>query len=367
MPKTDQLQNQLDRLTSWDPGPFPVVSLYLNLQANQHGRDEFDRFLRKEIDSRLLTYPADAPERASLTADAERIRDYVGQAPASANGLALFTCSGAQLFEAVVLEAPIDDHQLHVSSEPHLYPLAKVLDEYPRYAVLLADTNRARLFVFAANAVQDQRVIENVKTRRHSMGGWSQARFQRHIEHFHVQHAKEAVETLARVVRGEQIRSVVLAGDEVIVPLLREQLPKDVAERVVDVVRLDIRASDRDVLERTIATMREKDVENDRASVEALFDAYRSGGLGVVGVEAVRRALEAGQVDELLISATPAAIAARDASSQESNAPDRSDSERVADELIVKARQTAASIRFIEDLSLLDPVGGVGALLRFRM
>jgi peptide chain release factor subunit 1 len=198
------------------------------------------------------------------------------------------------------------------------------------------------------------------------MGGWSQARFQRHIEHFHVQHAKEAAETLARVVRDEQIRAVVLAGDEVIVPLLREHLPKDVADRVVDVVRLDIRASDREVLERTIATMREKDVENDRASVEALFDAYRSGGLGVVGVEAVRRALEAGQVDELLISATPAAIAAREASPQP-DAPERTESERVADELIVKARQTAAGIRFIEDVSLLDSVGGVGALLRFRI
>jgi peptide subunit release factor 1 (eRF1) len=40
--------------------------------------------------------------------------------------------------------------------------------------------------------------------------------------------------------------------------------------------------------------------------------------------------------------------------------------ERTADELVAKARQTAARIHFIEDASLLAPVGGVGALLRFR-
>ena len=40
---------------------------------------------------------------------------------------------------------------------------------------------------------------------------------------------------------------------------------------------------------------------------------------------------------------------------------------KLADELITRAQQTAARIRFIEDASLLADVGGVGALLRFRI
>jgi peptide subunit release factor 1 (eRF1) len=36
-------------------------------------------------------------------------------------------------------------------------------------------------------------------------------------------------------------------------------------------------------------------------------------------------------------------------------------------ELIKRAQQTAARIRFIEDATLLQDVGGVGALLRFRI
>ena len=38
MSDTEQLTTQLDRLASIEAGPFPVISLYLNLQPNEHGR-----------------------------------------------------------------------------------------------------------------------------------------------------------------------------------------------------------------------------------------------------------------------------------------------------------------------------------------
>lgn len=40
---------------------------------------------------------------------------------------------------------------------------------------------------------------------------------------------------------------------------------------------------------------------------------------------------------------------------------------KLSDELFTRAQQTAARIRFIEDATLLADVGGVGALLRFRI
>ncbi len=40
---------------------------------------------------------------------------------------------------------------------------------------------------------------------------------------------------------------------------------------------------------------------------------------------------------------------------------------KLSDELVTRAHQTAARVRFIEDPDLLADVGGVGALLRFRI
>ena len=39
----------------------------------------------------------------------------------------------------------------------------------------------------------------------------------------------------------------------------------------------------------------------------------------------------------------------------------------VADDLVTRARQTSARVRFVEDPALLQEVGGVGAFLRYRL
>jgi peptide chain release factor subunit 1 len=367
MPSTD-LTAQLDRLASTDTGPFPVISLYLNLQANEQGRAQFEPFLRKELAERVKTYPAHGPERDSLEQDAEKIRAYVGGIDGSVSGLALFASHGADLFETIEMSAPLEEHRLFIGNQPHLYPLARVIDEYPRYLALVTDTHSARILVFATNAVEKTTQIEGTKTKHHKKGGWSQARYQRHVENFHQQHAKEVVEAVAKIVREEAIDKIVVAGDEVIVPLLQEQLPKDVSERIVDVLKLDVRTPEHEVLDSTIAALREKDAEDDRERVDQLIGAYRANGLACVGVENTRRAFEMGQVDELIITAVPDAIDVK--SPAETAAPDSTEGtaeERTAGELIVLARTTAAKIRFIEDASLLDAVGGVGAFLRFKV
>ena len=74
---------------------------------------------------------------------------------------------------------------------------------------------------------------------------------------------------------------------------------------------------------------------------------HRANGLAVTGVEETRKALEMGQVDELIITAVPDAIDAGTAKAGDIQ-PDRTTEERAADELIVKATQTSAKIRFIE-------------------
>src|SRR5262249_51223483 len=150
---------------------------------------------------------------------------------------------------------------------------------------IVADTNIARIFVFAVNAIEQTDRIESVRTHRHKMGGWAQARYQRHMDNFHLRHAKEVVDAMARIVREESIDKVILSGDEAILPLIRDHLPKDLTERIVDVVRLDVRAPQREVLDTTIAALRQKEAQSDRERVDQLAGAYRANGLACVGIE----------------------------------------------------------------------------------
>ncbi|MBA2304960.1 MAG: hypothetical protein H0W08_20340 [Acidobacteria bacterium] len=382
-----QIAEQLDRLARFEPAPYPVVSLYLNTQPDARGRGQYQTFVRQEFKSRSRTYPVGSPERASLDTDLERIATFLEtELQPSANGLAVFACSAGELFETVQLAAPIDQHWLYIGDAPHLYPLARVESRYPRYAAVVADTNTTRIMVFATGELVAQEEVKGEKTRRTSQGGWSQARFQRHISNFHQQHAKDVVDALERIVQNEGITQILTAGDQVILPLLRAELPKHLADKVVDHLKLDTKAPLEDVLAATIEAMARLNERTDREKVDAAVGGYRAGGLGVVGPEDTLEALIKGQVDELLLTAnidrlqnisTDGAIAAaNDSTLLEPAVETAAGGEaaladpqvvRLADEYVTRATQTGARVTFIEDASLLHDYGGVAALLRFRI
>lgn len=381
------LTEQLDRLAQFEQAPYPVVSLYLNTQADQTGRDRYQGFVKNELKARSRTYPDGSPERDSLDRDMERIATYLDtELQASANGVAIFACSAGELFEAVQLTAPIAEHWLSIGDAPHLYPLARLESQYPRYAAVVADTNTARILVFAAAELVSQREVKGMKTRRSQQGGWSQARFQRHVSNYHLQHMKEIVDALDRIVQQEGITQVFFAGDEVVLPLFREQLPKHLAEKVVDHLRLDKSSTVSDILSATMESMQRLNEQTDREKVDAAVDGYRSGGLGTVGPERTLDALVKGQVDELLITASLGGIQALIPGASQAASLDSSimtpavQTEaggeaasadprvvRVAEELIRRAKTTSARVTFVEDPRLLEEFGGVAALLRFTI
>ena len=319
------LRDQLERLASYEPQHVPVVSLYLNLTPDQHGRDNYEAFVRKAFAERVKAFKESSAERASLERDIERINQYLSEeVNRSSNGLALFASSGAgEFFEAVQLDAPLEDHWLFVGSVPHLYPLAKVIDQYPRYASVILDTNRARIFVFGLGSVERREQVTGEKTKRTSMGGWSQARYQRHNENVHMSHVKEVVETLDRIVTADNIAHIIVAGDDVVVPLLKEQLPKHLQEKLVDVLSLQRNAGEAEIIEATLAVLRQKDADTDAERVQELIGAWQSGGLGVMGADSTLRALQMGQVDELLITGTPQQLVERDSRMTPRPAPSR--------------------------------------------
>ncbi len=370
-------QDLLDRLAAFPATTLPVLSLYLNTEPDQHGKDEIDRFLRRELPARGRTFEPHTPERESYDRDVERIGRWVSQElRPSSNGVAIFACAGeSDFFEAVQLDVPVSEHRLYVYHQPQLYELARLTDAYPRYAAVVADSRLARIFVFALGATVDRAEVENPTDNRTQVGGWSQSRYQRHVDHQRQQHAKELVDQLDRIVREEGIAHVVLAGDEVIVPLIRAALPQHLEEKVIDVVRLDITTPEHEVLSATLETMKAEDTREDADQVRRAVDGYRSGGLGVAGLAPTLRALIRGQVSELLLAADfearhPEPVPRDSDLVPAELAAELSDGIETVDlgaELVTRARNTGAPVSFIEDASLLGQVDGVAGLLRFTL
>lgn len=370
------IQEQLDRLARFRAADLPVISLYLDTRPGSDNQEHWGPFIQKELVNRIQSFEPHTPARESFERDVQRIRDYLqGDLDPSADALAIFACAGADdFFEAVQLQVPVGDSRIYVLDSPQLYPLARVVDQYPRCAAVVLDRNFARIVVFDLGRRVDAREVESEKITRSQVGGWSQARYQRHADNIALHHAKEVVDVLDRTVRRDDIRYIVLAGDEEIIPVLRDQLPKHLQEKVIDIVHLDIDATERELLETTFRAERAEDAEDDAAKVESVLDAWRAGGLGVAGVESTLAALTRGQVDELLLSAS------LDRDQQDPrpvsravlpDTPTRSSSGTavvdVPAQLVAQAISTGASVIFIENSERLDQYGGVAARLRFLL
>jgi peptide subunit release factor 1 (eRF1) len=192
----------------------------------------------------------------------------------------------------------------------------------------------------------------------------------------HLEHAKDVIERLAQIVREDKITHIILAGDSVVIPLLEEQLPRDLVS-MVQVIKLDIHASEQDVLTATLAKLQGQEARTGAEKVERLMQQYRGRGLAVAGPQETLEALAKGQVEELLISGGLENSPPQREEVQAIVAPEIPDSEgrtkstdpwhsSVPDLLVAKAKQTGATVTFIEDGALLESIGGVGGFLRWR-
>lgn len=92
----EKLAQHLDELAGFEPNGFPFTSLYLNAQADRHGREMSAPFVRKELASRAKTFAEGSREREYFERDARRILRYlIDDLEPSANGTAIFASTGA--------------------------------------------------------------------------------------------------------------------------------------------------------------------------------------------------------------------------------------------------------------------------------
>jgi peptide chain release factor subunit 1 len=369
--------NYLSKLAKFESGHGPCLSVYLRLTPNETGKKDHDVFLKKQFSEHLAVLKPNSDEFISFSADIKKIEEFLDAVDPSIQGAAIFACSAAGLFETFEFLVPFEQNNFFVFGTPHLYPLVRIVSQNPPLILVAADTNTARIFLFHRGETKRSGEIENVKTNRTEVGGFSQARYQRRIENFHQQHAKEVVAELSKLVESTRADKIILCGDEtVIIPLLRDQLPKELAEMIIGTLPLHVDTPEAELLEAAEHVAKQADTLADKAKIDHLLEENYDGGVGVTGLKKTLAALMNGQVQELYLSANFDDITynvrdirellANYEPGEDSELPDPWSEGMVVDELLKRAADVADGIRFIEDAALLRDSGGVGALLRYQ-
>jgi len=355
MPITPAGHRQLlRRLADWPPTELPVISAYLDLRPQATGQNPAVRsgqvVLRDRLREIERSLEDHTPAHESFTADAERITRFVeDDALPGAQGAAVFACGGEGRFETLATAAEMAN-EVSVGRLPRLLPLARLADQ-EQAVVALADTNTLRLFTFRSGDLKEVGLVDDDPDdyTATETGGWSQGRFQRHVEEHRAQFAELAAESIEQLVNRENAGVVVLAGDEVAIPLLRDQLSQPVADKVRGTLRLELRATVQEVAAEALPFLEAVHDAELSDAADRLVGAALGDGMGVAGLENTRRALELGQVMELIVD------------------PAVGLGEEDLEDVVRQAVATDAGVRFIEGHDGVGELGGVGGFLRFRL
>ena len=354
-PDQAALRGLLRRLAEETSTDAHILSIYADVRPQAHGERPAERpqliALRRRLASIQDSLPAHSIQRASFDEDVNRIEQVLERGDLDgADGLAIFACSRIGLWEEV-RAAEAFDTQVTTGPTADLFQLARLLDDSVSAVIAIVDTNTCRLFVTRRGALRELPGPDEPpdEHRRHEQGGWSQARYQRHVDMQDKRFATEAAAAIQRLVQHERAQHVILAGDERAIPILEAELPEPVRAVVDHVMHLPMR-SEPDAIESEVAPILAALEASDATDVaDRAIAGWLSGGLGVVGIDDTMNALELGQVDELVLDETATL------------------DEELRTELVRQAALTDAAVEVVRDHERLAQHEGVAATLRFRI
>jgi rubrerythrin len=374
------LNDTISRLAHLPPSPNPVVSCFVNTLPSGNGRPTHGVFLKKAFAERIRSFPERSTARDRLEADRDRIVEYLTNLDPVTRSAAVYASAEDDLWVTLEFRTTFDDHRLVVGPVPHLYPLVKLADQAPRYAVCVADVHQARIVVAGLGGVLGEEDFDAPQPiDRTRVAGWAEIRYQARIEDHIQKHAREVVERLEGIVREGEVDYIILGGDDMILGELRRQLTPAVREKVIDEEPIAIDESAHEILARTIDVVRQIEADDSRKLADTAIDRFRAGGLAVAGLDATIEALNLEQVDRLLLAeafdGAPGwqcpecrVLGVPPAPSEcpfcQAPRPEKVD---LREAMVRRAERTGRRVEIVEGHTDLEGMDGVAALLRYRV
>jgi peptide chain release factor subunit 1 len=311
--------------------------------------------------------------RMALREDLKRIRDWWDDEfeRDGARGLALFASSADGMLRALPLANAVGD-LVRIGHTLTVAPLVKELGLEGDLVVLIS-RERGSVYRLTGGRLVEVLDESDETPGQHQQGGWSQARYQRHIDNLVQQHLKAVGgEIDKRARRGGAPRIVVVAPEEMRGDF-ESALATETREAIVGYATAEAHAGPSELLEVVRPLLDEARARDEEALLERWQEAHGRGERSAAGWKQVLDAASDARVSVLLVDET----AKREAwecpqdgrgYADGGNCPlDGAKLERVPDGADLAIHQTLAHGGTIVRLGsgALGDASGIAALLRF--
>jgi peptide chain release factor subunit 1 len=355
-----------------------ATTLYLNLDPSEvptagDAQTRMNALLNtaEKTDRSELTHE----QRGGLRSDFERIARWFDDdfERDGTRGLAVFAAGLDKYWSTLPLPEPVPD-RVKVSREFYLAPLVPAVARADGTIVAVVGREQGQLYRLRAGRLEEIGDYFDEQPGRHDQGGWSQARYQRHIEKLVQEHLKDVAEVLDRSRRRLQSPKVVLVCSEEMRSEFADALSTSAREALVGWAPAKAHAGPAELLEAVNPVLTRAQAKDEADAIERWREEAGRNGRASSGWEQTLEAASDGRVELLLFQEgtdRPAwrCPACGRAATEEGNCPlDGTRLERTDAGLDLAVHQTLAhggavwAIRHHTDLA---PVEGIGALLRY--
>jgi peptide chain release factor subunit 1 len=314
-------------------------------------------------------------QREALRADFARIRDYFENEfdREGTRGLALFSAGLDNFWHPLPLPDPVEE-RINVGREFYLSPLVPLVSRGDGALVAFVGRERGDVYRLQAGRLVEIAQQFDESPGRHDQGGWSQARFQRHIDKLAADHYRNVAEVLDRQVRRLQGPRIVIVGSEENRTEFEDALPNEVRSAIVGWAQAEAHAGGPELLEVARPVLEDWHARQEQEAAARWQEEAGRGGRAASGWADTLEAASDGRVELLLFqegvdrAAWQCPECGR-VSAAGGNCPlDGTRMEEREDGLNLAVHQTLAhggSVLALRHHQDLDPVEGIGAVLRY--
>ena len=247
----------------------------------------------------LIKNCSNKEEQENFDKNKRDVEEYLKKNPLKKGGLCIFTCKEINYFQAISLPSSNKDI-IKIDDCPYIRPLAEFYDDYETVAVVVADNQKARIFLVSSSIFGDENIIKGNIKNHVKVGGWSQKRYERRRDKQLLEYSKGIIEDLMIIEKEEKFGHILLVGSKEILHNIYENMPKEFQNKIIE-KNLDLSKGEGYVNHEIMRLLEEEEESIEKNYWERIRDEYLRGGLAVIGIDDVLKAAAEGRVDKVII------------------------------------------------------------------
>jgi peptide chain release factor subunit 1 len=313
-------------------------------------------------------------QKEGLRSDVQRLREFFEQEfeRNGALGFAVFCAWLDNLWVPLPLSASVPD-AVKVNRSLYLAPLVSLVGRGEGALVVVVGRERGDLYRLRGGRLEELVEQTDETPGRHDQGGWSQARYQRHIDKLVHDHLKEVADHVERAVRRLR-RPVVVVASEETRSEFEDALPSEARKAVVGWTTAEAHATPPELLAGVEPLLESWRGEQESDAVERWREEAGRNGRAASGWGPTLEAASDARVELLLYEdgvdrpAFECPACGRLSIDGGACPLDGTEMERRDEGLDLAVHQTLAhggTVCALRQRQDLEPVEGIGALLRF--